>query len=274
MRCLFWDDPFRLVFTLIIPSTFEKLLLYCGYNDSIKREQEGEEEEEAKPMSTGPLPQVTTNLRKTDKFQMLLVQDGEDNDDSTTVIQLYNCEVKKYMGFLSAEGAIGYCDNADDKGTEWIMRRTSDEDGGTVFQSRLHNLYLSYGPEVLVGSETMGPREVWRLAPSMPRAVSSEKMKIFALGTSIAVGTSIAMPFAMAGMMVILGSVGAKVGLLANVVALSLTGAEAIASVCAIGATAYIVFRPAENSLTDSHNDEKAAERPWSQRPFSNWRSW
>ena len=43
----------------------------------------------------------------------------------------------------------------------------------------------------------------------------------------------------------------------------------------AIGATAYIVFRPAENSLTDDHeNDEEEAERAWSKRPFSNWRNW
>ena len=57
------------------------------------------------------------------------------------------------------------------------------------------------------------------------------------MGTSIAVGTTIAMPFALAGVGVVLGAVGAEGG----------TGAEALASVGAIGATAYIVFRPAEN---------------------------
>lgn len=43
----------------------------------------------------------------------------------------------------------------------------------------------------------------------------------------------------------------------------------------AIGATAYLVFRPAENSLTDDHKDEVEKEATaWSKRPFSNWKNW
>merc|ERR1712174_81050 len=113
------------------------------------------------------------------------------------------------------------------------------------------------------------------LEPGMPRAVSSQKIKTFALGTSIAVGTTIAMPFALAGMSALLGAVGAEVGIVANVIAAGLTGAEALASVGAIGATAYIVFRPEENSLTDDHeNSDDSNEKAWSKRPFSNWRRW
>ena len=63
-----------------------------------------------------------------------------------------------------------------------------------------------------------------------------------------------------------------------GIVAAGLSGAEALASVGAIGATAYLVFKPAENSLTDdTHNDETEQERAslsWSKRPFSNWRGW
>ena len=77
----------------------------------------------------------------------------------------------------------------------------------------------------------------------------------------------------------VLGAVGAEVGIVANAIAVGLTGAEALASVGAIGATAYIVFRPEENSLTDApkvdDDDEDAkAEVEWSKRPLSNWREW
>ena len=127
----------------------------------------------------------------------------------------------------------------------------------------------------LIGSKSKEQRSVWNLDPSMPRAISSEKIKTFALGTSIAVGTTIAMPFALAGVGFALGAVGAEVGVVANVIFAGLTGAEALASVGAIGATAYIVFRPAENSLTDKHENEKEKmETAWSKRPFSNWRNW
>jgi hypothetical protein len=118
---------------------------------------------------------------------------------------------------------------------------------------------------------------IWNLEPCMPRAVSSEKIKTFAIGTSIAVGTTIAMPFALAGVAAIMGAVGAEAGIGFGIIAVGLSGAEALASVGAIGATAYIVFKPANNSLTDDHkkkDEDEEEEKPWSKRPFSNWRNW
>lgn len=216
--------------------------------------------------------------------------------------RLFNPDKKQYIA-CSADGAIGYVNDADDD-TDWIMEKPSYQEGGSVFRSKHHNRYLSYKdveeeeddddegdgkkgghfdnlfggrkePE-LFGAETLRFREVWNLQPCMPRAVSSDKIKTFALGTSIAVGTTIAMPFALAGAGAVLGAFGAEAGILFNVIAVGLTGAEAIASVGAIGATAYIVFRPEENSLTDDHEneEEEEAERAWSKRPFSNWRNW
>merc|ERR1719491_2407353 len=96
---------------------------------------------------------------------------------------------------------------------------------------------------------------VWKLEPCMPRAVSSEKIKTFALGTSIAVGTTIAMPFALAGVAAVMGAVGAEAGIGFGILAAGLSTAEAMASVGAIGATAYLVFKPADNSLTDQNQD-------------------
>lgn len=247
-----------------------------------------------KPRSIGPFPKVTPNLRKTEKLQLL-------RTEAST--KLYNEVTKQYVACTSS-GKIEYVDNFSDENTEWVMEKPPYQNGASVFRSRAHNLYLSYEDAIkqkaqenklddkeqdklklfkkdddeptLVGSETIGEREVWKLDPCMPRAVSSEKIKTFALGTSIAVGTTIALPFALAGMGALLGAVGAEVGIVANVIAVGLTGAEAIASVGAIGATAYIVFRPEDNSLTDNHEqgDEDEAERAWSKRPFSNWRNW
>ena len=113
----------------------------------------------------------------------------------------------------------------------------------------------------------------------MPRAISSSKIKTFAIGTSVAIGTTVAMPFAMAGVLGVLGAFGAEVGLLANIVTVGLTGAEAIASVGAIGATAAIVFRESSDALTldqneDEGKDSSRANQAISQRPFCAWRSW
>jgi len=246
-----------------------------------------------KPKSIGPFPKVTPDLRKTEKLQLL-------RKGNTT--KLCNAATKQYVA-CSSDGTIKYVDNFADENTEWIMEKPAYQDGASVFRS-IHDLYLSYEDTIneeieqtdsrsnqkdifnlfnkkdnivgkLVGAETIGEREVWRLDPCMPRAVSSEKIKIFAIGTSIAVGTTIALPFALAGVGALLGAVGAEVGIVANVIAAGLTGVEAIASIGAIGATAYIVFRPDDNSLTDDHQKEDdEAEKAWSKRPFSNWRNW
>jgi len=254
------------------------------------------------PNSIGPFPLVTPNLRKTDKFQ--LVREG-------TLTKFFNSENKQYVACTS-DGVITYVDDEQDRSTEWIMDKPQYQEGGNIFKSKLHNLYLSYkeiGKETieeasegevdkisqteqkegrlknlfnkkveiiseLVGSETIGEREVWKLAPCMPRAVSSEKIKTFAIGTSIAVGTTIAMPFALAGVGALLGAVGAEVGIVANAIAVGLAGAEATASMGVIGVTAFIVFRPDENSLTDDHKNEEETETAWCKRPFSNWRGW
>lgn len=128
---------------------------------------------------------------------------------------------------------------------------------------------------MLIGLETIDANCVWNLEPCMPRAVSSDKIKTFAIGTSIAVGTTIAMPFALAGVAAIMGAAGAEAGIAFGIVAAGLSTVEAAASVGAIGATAYLVFRPAENSLTDDHKDEVEKEATaWSKRPFSNWKNW
>ena len=254
-----------------------------------------------KPKTIGPFPYVTPNLRQNDKIQMK-------REGLASGTRLFEVEKQQYIA-CSAEGIIAFVETADgNPNTEWILDKPQYQSGGNVFRSKAHNLYLSYDlvmgeepdteaeaqpeshserfnkmfkkkPEpvaTLVGSETIGVREVWKLEPCMPRAVSSEKITTFAIGTSIAVGTTIAMPFALAGAGAILGAVGAEAGVLFNAIAVGLTGAEALASVGAIGATAYIVFRPEDNSLTDDHknDDEDAAERAWSKRPFSNWRNW
>ncbi|CAB9509045.1 expressed unknown protein [Seminavis robusta] len=248
------------------------------------------------PRSIGQFPEVTANLRQTDKIQLVREETG--------ITKLFLTEKKQFIS-CNADGNIDLVNSAEDLSVEWIMEKPSYQEGGSVFRSKHHNLYLSYEDTakdvenegendnadghfsklfggnkenvgLLVGIETMGEREIWRLEPCMPRAVSSEKLKTFALGTSIAVGTTIAMPFALAGVGAVLGAVGAEVGVVANVIFAGLTGAEALASVGAIGATAYICFRPEENSLTDDHknDEEEAAERAWSKRPFSNWRNW
>ena len=112
---------------------------------------------------------------------------------------------------------------------------------------------------------------LWRVDPVLPRAVSSGKIKTFAIGTSIAVGTTVAMPFAMAGLAAVVGTES----ILLSIATVGLTSAEAIASVGAIGATAAICFRESGDSLgmeSEHDVDGEEKEKPYMRRPLCAWR--
>jgi hypothetical protein len=205
-------------------------------------------------------------------------------------VKIENATTTTTTGDVEVEGQETTGIMKDDNSDSNTRRRSTIE-------GRFKNAFNSMKGEnlplpLLIGSKTMmmddddddeqsnNVHMVWNLEPCMPRAVSSEKIKTFAIGTSIAVGTTIAMPFALAGVAAIMGAVGAEAGIGFGIIAVGLSGAEALASVGAIGATAYIVFKPANNSLTDDHKkkkgeeEEEVEEKPWSKRPFSNWRNW
>ena len=88
-----------------------------------------------KPKTIGPFPYVTPNLRQTDKIQLVR------EPDETT--KLYIAEKQQYIA-CSGSGEIVFLEDATDKRTEWIMDKPSLQDGGSVFRSKLRNLYLSY----------------------------------------------------------------------------------------------------------------------------------
>ncbi|CAJ1939323.1 unnamed protein product [Cylindrotheca closterium] len=252
---------------------------------------------QAKAKSIGPKLQVTSNLRKNTKITLV----REDNNITKLCVESSDTKAKQQFLACQEDGTIALVNNGGRADAEWIIGKSTLQEGFTTFYNPAHGLYLSSmgqdaattkAPsktdklnsllrkdkevvEVLQGSETLCISATWRLDPVMPRAVSSEKVKAFAIGTGIAVGTTVAMPFALAGVAGIMGAIGAEVGTFTTLIFAGLTGAEAIASVGAIGATAYIIFKPDENSLTDGHNkEEEEKAKAWSQRPFSNWRNW
>lgn len=260
------------------------------------------------PRSIGAFPTVTENLRKSDKIQ--LVRD----DDLPDTVKLYLPDEDFYITCTS-KGDVLATKQVEDEGTVWILEErdigslfkskahslylsfrteqskippaaafsaNKEGDANTTGAKRNKNPFENLKlpnqrpkPPIseLVASESP---TLWNLEPCTPRAISSKRLKTFAIGTSIAVGTTIAMPFAIAGVAAAMGALGAEAGIGFGIVAAAATGAEALASVGAIGATAYFCFRPEQNSLGDDLDDEDSskAATPWSKRPFANWRNW
>ena len=233
------------------------------------------------PKTLGPFPYVTDNKKQMDEIIM-------EQLDADGLVRLYHIKEEKYIG----GGENGEVWLAADAGNSelWKMDMTRT-DGGYVFYSVEHeDRMLSYHCEGQSGTEGAQPanskinpklctvtdigddkREVWRVDPVLPRAVSSGKIKTFAIGTSIAVGTTVAMPFAMAGLAAVVGTES----ILLSIATVGLTSAEAIASVGAIGATAAICFRESGDSLgmeSEHDVDEEEKEKPYMRRPLCAWR--
>ena len=233
------------------------------------------------PKTLGPFPYVTDNKKQMDEIIV-------EQLDAEGLVRLYHIKEEKYIG----GGENGDVWLATDAGNSelWKMDMTRT-DGGYVFYSVEHeDRMLSYHCEGQSGTEGAQPanseinpkictitdigddkREVWRVDPVLPRAVSSGKIKTFAIGTSIAVGTTVAMPFAMAGLAAVVGTES----ILLSIATVGLTSAEAIASVGAIGATAAICFRESGDSLgmeSEHDVDEEEKMKPYMRRPLCAWR--
>jgi hypothetical protein len=233
------------------------------------------------PKTLGPFPYVTDNKKQMDEIIV-------EQLDAEGLVRLYHIKEEKYIGG-DENGDVWLATDAGNSEL-WKMDMTRT-DGGYVFYSVEHeDRILSYHCEGQSGTEgaqsansKINPklctvtefgddkREVWRVDPVLPRAVSSGKIKTFAIGTSIAVGTTVAMPFAMAGLAAVVGAESILMG----VVTVGLTSAEAIASVGAIGATAAICFRESGDSLgmeSEHDVDEEEKEKPYMRRPLCAWR--
>mmetsp|Transcript_109356 Transcript_109356/g.223395 ORF Transcript_109356/g.223395 Transcript_109356/m.223395 type:complete len:412 (+) Transcript_109356:1219-2454(+) len=308
------------------------------------------------PLSVGPFPSVTEQLRKSDKIRLVRSDDVDFGGGGASAsppspfpnkTKLCIVEGKNENHYVSCagDGSVFLTGDENEAGTDWYVEERPMGPGGTgnTFRSKAYgHLFLSTKeseaetsnnnnnnnnngfqktlenlkniPSPMGGfhnknhknqnnnneprdgdgdqpppprpSNTAIPRlelcasptpRIWKLEPCTPRAVSSKRLKTFAIGTSIAVGTTIAMPFCLAGVAAAMGALGAEAGIGFGIVAAGLSGAEALASVGAIGATAYFCFKPENNSLRDDLPGGDGGDRlanPWSMRPFSNWRNW
>ena len=126
------------------------------------------------PKSIGPFPDVTQNLRKSEKIQLLqrkiIIVDDDDNDEGTAaataaaavggndtersaratttrtviVTKLYLPDKQSYICCVSTNGCISGTSDSNDEGTDWYMEKPNYQEGGSVFRSKPFNCYLSY----------------------------------------------------------------------------------------------------------------------------------
>ena len=213
--------------------------------------------------SIGSFPYVTDDKRQVDEWEL------EKHGDTVTFFSPKNGQ------YLECTGDGNVCltpVGGADEPESWDMETRPD--GGCAFRSAKHSQYLSWiesgekeGTLCTVATGT-SERETWRLEPCMPRAVSGGKIKTIAIGAGAAIATAVAMPFVAAG---VIGLIGAEAGVLADIVIVGLTGAEAIESVVVVGITAALVFKESGDSFGSKHGEptEEDNVKPFAKRPFA-----
>jgi hypothetical protein len=238
--------------------------------------------------SIGPFPLVTDRKSQVDEWEL------EKHGDN---ISFFLPQSGRYLG-STTDGEVSLTLVGDEEEVEsWKM--VALPGGGCSFRSTKHKRYLAWkeevpekGPQIeekqpawlnlpwkTSKEEKNGvlctvldadeERAIWRLEPCMPRAVSSKKIKTFAIGTAAAVATTVAMPFAVAG---VVGLIGAEVGILADIVVVGLTGAEAIESVVVVGTTAALCFKASGDSYGSNREylaDDEKPTKSFAKRPFA-----
>uniref|UniRef100_A0A7S4HMR6 Fascin domain-containing protein n=1 Tax=Odontella aurita TaxID=265563 RepID=A0A7S4HMR6_9STRA len=111
----------------------------------------------------------------------------------------------------------------------------------------------------------------FRLDPSLPRQVNATKLKTFGIATAVAVGTTVAVPFAIGGAVAALGV--AEMSVAAEAVAIGFTAAEAAANVAAVIVTARTLMTEVAVGMDDDR-DEDDGMGDAVKRPFCDWRTW
>ena len=104
--------------------------------------------------------------------------------------------------------------------------------------------------------------------------MNSGKVARFAIGTSLVLGSSLALPVALAGAGTLFHLSGHSAAAY-NVVVAGLSSLDAFSSIGAVGATAYFVFRP-KNISKEAKTERDVSEeiRARFKRPFCDWRNW
>lgn len=216
--------------------------------------------------------------------------------------------------FLSYGSGVGKAETIISSSSMNVNIDNNDENKGSPRRKRLANLLSfqnnkkdeddnhddtdvsknnSSSTEVLNVSQELGPNASWDLEPCVPRAVNSKQVRSFAIGTSLVIGSSFALPFALVGAGAML-HIGGNAGMAYHLLVAGISSADAVSSVGAVGATAYVVFRGGAQdlSLTDQldgsridtvragasdeqqEQEEQEARRKRLQRPFCDWRNW
>ena len=135
-----------------------------------------------------------------------------------------NVEGGKYLS-CSAEGELTISNKAE--GNE-LWKIVESCHGGIFIESKNHEWYLACNGEGqgIYASKDAHGEESWLLQPKMPSTISGKEITGYSVGGAVALGSIVAMPFAVMGVVGAMGFTGS--GIAGGSVAAGMMSAEAI----------------------------------------------
>lgn len=211
-------------------------------------------------------PFVTKNRRAWEQWRMERTPDGD--------VTLYSKAHEKYLGCNSN----GNVHTTSSKGNWSIWEMQESPFGGVFLKSKDHERTLAVQNETLcTTTESLTEAETFRLEPRLPSTMSGSKMAAMGAAGAVGLALTVAMPYAVIGVMEAAGLAATELSILAGISAEALIGAGggALLGAGVVGTTAAVVKDEAENNANlsptaDIHEDHITGV----QRPISAWRNW
>lgn len=181
-------------------------------------------------------------------------------------VTFYSKAHEKYLGCNSQ----GDLHTTTYKG-DWVLWEIEESPyGGIYLKSKAHHCYMSIkdGQLCTAPDSTFGESETFRMEPRLPPTISGPKLAALGLAGAVGLALTVAVPYAVVGVLEVAGVAATELSLLA--------GSGAILGASVMGTTAIVVKNEARGSggllpTSAEINDDYLMT---AHRPISAWRTW
>jgi hypothetical protein len=144
--------------------------------------------------------------------------------------------------------------------------------------SRTHQRQLSCDDagNLSTSDHRYGQWETWRLEPRLPGSLNGSQIAAMGLAGAVGVALTVAMPFAVGGIIEAAGLTATQLAVGVSAEALVAVGGGALLGAGVVGTTAVLVDQQTSTSNDQSLSTQQVMEENVtnSSRPISTWRTW
>lgn len=224
----------------------------------------GSQDKQLNVSSRSKGPFMSKHKRDWEEWKLDRTVDGD--------ITLWSKAHEKFLGCNSQ----GELHTTSTKGDWSLWEMEESPHGGIYLTSKAHQRTLSVLNDTLCTTlDSFEEAETFRLEPKLPTTISGPRLAALGAAGAVGVALTIAMPYAIVGVMEAAGLAATELSILAGISAEALAGAGggALLGAGVLGTTAAVV-KDSTDGITLSPTAQVKDDLIGVQRPISAWRQW